>query len=174
MEKENSTALMDWNINTLGRTCSVSAQPLAVGDRVICFIYRDAQGQVQRADVVETESEQYTVPGDLLGRWGRVVKPRGEEAREAREQALASAEELFMSLFEQSADGAQAERDTFKLVLALYLERKRIVRRQGREDAEGFQEYLHVKTKQTFHVPMDDPQPALLLALQTQLEMLLV
>lgn len=165
---------MEWNINTLGRTCAVSSQPFTVGDRVTCFIYRDAEGQVQRADVGEAVIDRFEVPPALLGRWGRVVKARGEEAREAREQALASAEELFMSLFEQSGDGAEAERDTFKLVLALYLERKRIVRRQGRLDAEGLQCYLHVKTKQTFQVPMDDPQPALLLALQTQLEMLLV
>lgn len=165
---------MDWNINTLGRTCAVSGQPFVIGDRVTCFIYRDAEGQVQRADVGEEELEQFAAPTGLLGRWGRVVRARGEEAREAREQALASAEELFMSLFEQSADEAEAERDTFKLVLALYLERKRIVRREGRLSADGLQQYLHVKTKQTFQVPMDDPQPALLLALQTQLEMLLV
>lgn len=165
---------MDWSINTLGRTCAVSGQSFAVGDRVTCFIYRDAEGQVQRADVGQPAADGFAVPGALLGRWGRVVKARGEEEREAREQALASAEELFMSLFEQSADQAEAERDTFKLVLALYLERKRIVRREGRTDKEGLQSYLHVKTRQTFDVPMDDPHPALLLALQTQLEMLLV
>lgn len=165
---------MDWTINTLGRNCAVSGQPFTVGDRVACFIFRDDQGQIQRADVGETVLEQFPLPGSLLGRWGRIVKGRGEEEREAREQALASAEELFMSLFEQSADQAEAERDTFKLVLALYLERKRIVRRQGRPAADGLQDYLHIKTKQVFRVPMDDPQPALLLALQSQLELLLV
>lgn len=163
---------MDWNINSLGRVCAVSNQPFEEGDSVACFIYRDAEGQVQRVDVGEAMLEQFDVPSGLLGRWGRVVKSRGEQAREAREQALASAEELFVSLFEQP--GEEPERDTFKLVLALYLERKRIVRRQGQTGADGLQPYLHVKTRQSFLVPMQDPQPQLLLALQAQLEMLLV
>jgi len=162
---------MDWQIKPLARECAVSGQPFAIGDQVVCFLHRDEEGQLQRADVAADRVDEFPRPGAVLGRWGREVKPRGEEEKEARAQALATSEELFLSLFEENSAELAADRELFKQVLALLLERKRILRAQGRP-ADGQQTYLHVRSKQTYIVSAQDPEPEALLRIEEELNAL--
>lgn len=162
---------MDWQIKPLAHSSAVSGEPLVVGDRVECFVFLDEAGALTRADIRENETERFPRPESVLGRWQRVVKDRGEEQREAREQTLATAEDLFFSLFEME-DGEPetvAEREALKQVLALMLERKRILRSQGRV-TNGVQNYLHVRSKRTVDVPMHELEPEQILSLQDKLE----
>lgn len=162
---------MDWQIKPLARECAVSGEVFNIGDDVVCFLYRDEEGQLQRADVAAAQVDNFPRPEAVLGRWGREVKPRGEEEREARAQALATTEDLFLSLFELDGEEAAEDRELFKQVLALMLERKRILRAQGRP-RNGQQSYLHVSSKQTYAVSAADPDPAALLRIEEQLHLL--
>jgi len=162
---------MDWQIKPLARECAVSGEPFEIGDEVICFLFRDDEGQLQRADVSEAKVDEFPRPEAVLGRWGREVKPRGEEEREARAHALATTEELFLSLFKEDSPEMADDRELFKQVLALMLERKRILRAQGRPE-NGVQTYLHVRSKETYQVSATDPDPAALVRIQEELNML--
>lgn len=162
--------MIDWQIQPLSRTCAATGQPLEEGERVTCFLFRDEQGQLQRADVRGAEAADFTPEGVTLGRWGRTLKPRNEEEREAKQQALASAEELFMSLAEASVEGDDT-RDALLQILALLLERKRVLKEVERPEAAVVR-FKHAKTGQTFDVPMHEIAPTQLIALQGQLEAL--
>lgn len=159
---------MDWQIQPLSRNCSVTQKPLAIGDRVVSVIYRDSEGVLTRADLHADAASDYQPEGSLLGRWEREVKDRGEETRAHRQQALASAEDFFLSLYGESLDTADSERAAFQQLLALYLERKRILRPVG-EPTDGVRTYLHVKSKQTYAVPQHDIPPEQLIDLQEDL-----
>lgn len=162
---------MDWQIKPLARECAVSGEVFEIGDEVVCFLFRDEEGQLQRADVAEAKVDEFPRPEAVLGRWGREVKPRGEEEREARANALATTEELFLSLFKEDSPEMADDRELFKQVLALMLERKRILRSQGRPE-KGVQTYLHVRSKETYQVQSSDPDPAALIRIQEELNLL--
>ncbi|GHB98506.1 hypothetical protein [Cerasicoccus arenae] len=162
---------MDWQIKPLARECAVSGEPFEIGDEVICFLYRDEEGQLQRADVATSKVDDFPRPEAVLGRWGREVKPRGEDEREARAHALATTEELFLSLFESDSADVAEDRELFKQVLGLMLERKRILRSQGRP-VDGQQSYLHVRSKVLYSVQSSDPDPASLVRIQEELNSL--
>jgi hypothetical protein len=119
--------MVDWQIQPLSRTCAATGEPLQEGERVACYLFRDDEGQLRRADIHAGAADTYLPTGRVLGRWGRTLKPRSEEDKEARQQALASAEELFLSLFETVGEAEDATADALKQVLALLLERKRIL-----------------------------------------------
>lgn len=166
---------MDWQIKPLAHKSAVSGETLNIGEKVVCFIFVDENAEIQRIDIREQETEQFPRPESILGRWTRVVKSRGEEEREAREQQMATAEDIFFSLF-NVADGDEetvSERETLKQVLALMLERKRILRSQGKVK-DGYQHYLHVKTKRELSVSMHELTVDQLISLQEKLEALVL
>jgi hypothetical protein len=49
------------------------------------------------------------------------------------------------------------------------LERKRVVRAQGKRLREGVQSYIHIKTKQIFAVPITDISADLMVRIQETL-----
>ena len=90
----------------------------------------------------------------MLGRWSRKIK-KTENGQSIVRQKVASAEDFFISLYE-SSDRTDNDEETnaLKHLLALMLERKRVVRVQGKRQHSGVQTYIHIKTKQTFDVPI--------------------
>lgn len=168
LDKLENQILMDWQIQPLARRCALTNEPLETGERIACFLYRDEQGQLARADVRESAAGDFHCAGAILGRWGRTVKDRGEEEREARQQQLASTEELFLSLYQMEDDSPNREREALKQLLALLLERKRVLRPQG-PPKDGLALYLHIRSKQSYPVPMHDIPLEQLLPLQEQL-----
>jgi len=162
---------MDWQIKPLARQCAVSGERFAIGDQVVCFLQRADDGQLLRADVAAANVDQFPRPNAVLGRWGREVKPDGEEEKEARAQALATTEELFLSLFEENGAAVADDRKLFQQVLALLLERKRVLRAQGRP-SNGQQTYLHVRSKQEFTVSANNLEPEALGRIQEELQAL--
>lgn len=137
---------------------------------MLCFLYLETDATIRRVDVLEREAGDYTPPGRLLGRWRRVVKAPEEEVREQQKQRLVASEEVFLSLFFEEAQPSE-EADALKQLLALMLERKRILRAEGRPQ-DGFQVYLHVPSKQHYRVPMRSLTSEVLAQMQSQLNVL--
>ncbi len=149
---------MDWQVKPIARVCAASGKELHVGDLVTCVVFKPVGGNIERADVLKDQAANFTPNGLLLGRWTREVKERGEEDQAQRAQLLASREEFFLSLYEDPADPS-GDKDVLKHILAMLLERKRIIKQVGAA-AEGQLTYVHAATKQTYLVPVIDLQPA--------------
>lgn len=147
---------MEWQIKTIARKSTLSGEAFNPGDTVVCLVYKDAEaGELGRADLLPDELEVFELPGEVLGRWKRVVKDPDDEAAGARE-TMASAEDFFFSLYESENDTPETRdsSDMLKHLLSLMLERKRVLRPVGARQVEGVQTYLHVKSKRTLDVPI--------------------
>ncbi len=159
---------MDWTTKPLARVSSLSGQPFNEGDRVVSLLRRDGE-LFERLDYLESELTAETMPGgEILGRWNRVVKPAPASQKQAREQELAGAEEMFLALVADE----QAEEDPDRLallqMLALTLERRRVLKALGQAQ-DGVQPYLHLPTKTEMSVQVVDLTPEQLLRIGPQL-----
>ncbi len=158
---------MDWAIKSLSRASFISGTAFTPGEKVACVIFRGPEG-LQRADLSETEAREWQPPGVVLGRWNRKAEDENEAAK--RRLALASAEEVFLALI-QEPGGAGEEKDLLLQLLALLLERKRLLRPQGRP-AEGRLRYWHPRLQLEFSVPHQELTPERLVSLREQLHLL--
>ena len=157
---------MEWQIKTIARKSTFSGEAFEPGDRVVCLIYKDEQAsELGRADLRPEEVEAFDLPGEVLGRWTRVVKDPDSESVNARE-TMASAEDFFFSLYENEQADAREESDMLKHLLSLMLERKRVLRALGDRQTDGEQTYLHVKTKQQLSVPIVEISTELMLKIE--------
>ena len=158
---------MNWHFKGIARTSALSESTFSEGEQVVCLIYKDVKkGEIGRSDIRPEEEADFKLPGELLGRWLHTIKKPENKAMAAREQ-LASAEDFFFSLFELSRDAESSEEtNALKYLLALMLERKRVVRAQGKRHSDGAQSYLHVKTKQMLDVPIVDISADLMIRIQ--------
>ncbi|MGZ0657411.1 hypothetical protein ACWPKO_02805 [Coraliomargarita sp. W4R53] len=157
---------MEWQFKTIARKSTLSGEAFHPGDRVICLIYKDdVEGELGRADLRLEEDETFDLPGEVLGRWSRVVKDPDDDSVSARE-TMASAEDFFFSLYDNEQPAAQEESDMLKHLLSLMLERKRVLRAIGDRKTSGEQTYLHAKTKRELKVPIVDISTELMLRIQ--------
>lgn len=157
---------MDWTVGRIAGESSVSGKPLEAGARVWSYLYLDGDGAVQRMDVLAEEVEAVERPRQLLCCWQSTVKAKETSAAAERQAALESAEASFLALFEEAeggesgaeedvagderAESVHAARERLTFILALQLERKRILRPLGRG------RYLHVASKREFTVPQPE------------------
>jgi hypothetical protein len=161
--------LMEWHFKSIARKSALSQAPFLPGERVVCLIFKDLEaGEMGRADVLPDEVDTYELPGEVLGRWTRVVKDPNDEGAHVRE-TVASAEDFFLSLYAKDQESAPAETDALKHLLALMLERKRVVRALGTRQLAGVQLYRHIKTKQELEVPVVEISANLMLKIQDTL-----
>ncbi|MDR2430375.1 MAG: hypothetical protein LBD14_05770 [Puniceicoccales bacterium] len=148
----------------------MSGESFKTGDRVVCVVYKPEGLPIDRVDVLAEHFARHALAGVELGRWVREVKERAEEEREARLQLLATREEFFLSLYADAEDPS-GEKAVLKQLLALLLERKRVLRALGRPSG-GVQRYLHVRTREEFDVPAGELVPEEVARVQSALEML--
>ena len=163
---------MELNLQPLSTTCFVSGQPFTEGARVASFLVRDPQSPViLRYDVLESSMVEFQ-PGNgtVVCRWVHPYKPR--RAGENPDRALKlTTENLFLTLADPAAE-ATPETTRLVLVLALMLERKRILRPRGRT-ADGLKNrYEHARTKQVYELPADELSPEFFVQVQEQLSVL--
>lgn len=164
---------MDWQIKSLSKKSSQSGAELKAGDVVVSIIFQNQAGEIERSDFLKSELEQNPYNGKFLGKWERVVSDNPQEdERQARRLALSGSEDLFISLFDD-ADIDMEQKDVLKQMLALLLERKRILRAKARPQ-NGVQTYIHVATKREFKVEQKELNEELILNIQSQIEAFLI
>lgn len=162
--------MTEWQVQPLSRRCAVSGEPLKPGDSVVCVIVKPVGAEITRFDVAESRLAEFNPDGIVLGRWARVVKDRNDEDKETRLRLLATREEFFLSLFSDAAD-PDGDKAVLKQLLALLLERRRILRAVG-TPSNGVQLYKHVRTGDEYAVPVGDITPEQVARVQTALEVL--
>ena len=157
---------MEWQIKTIARKSTLSGELFNPGDQVVCLVFKDdAAGELGRSDLKPEEVDGFELPGQVLGRWTRVVKDPDDDATSAKE-TMASAEDFFFSLYDNVDPEAREELDMLKHLLSLMLERKRILRPVGPRQTGGAQTYLHVKSKRELEVPIVDISTELMLKIE--------
>lgn len=161
---------MDWQVKPIARICAASGKELHAGDIVTCIVFKPVGGEIERVDVLREHTGSYAPQGLLLGRWTREVKERGEEEQAQRAQLLASREEFFLSLYDSEEDPS-GDKAVLKHILAMLLERKRVIRPAGPAD-NGLTPYQHAATKQIYLVPVLDLQPSHLVKVGATLDLL--
>ena len=166
--------MLDWQIKPLAKKSAVSDREIRPGDCVVCAVFVDELGNLDRIDVHKDEFDSAKIKGKVIGWWERVVSdaPDADE-RAARKMALASSEDFFLSLFDEASSVEMEESDVVKQMLGLLLERKRILRPLGRP-RNGVQKYLHVATKREFAVPQKNPDEELIYRIQNQLGAIII
>ena len=178
---------MDWSIQPFSKKSTASGERFEAGETVVSFLYKDEAGVLQRMDLKQEELPHSALPARVLGRWTHAVKAKDEGAQE-KQAHLESAEALFLSFFEagsEDAAGSQEDVDTpaapagsdqdkalLQLILALMLERKRILKPlDGAEKAES-RRYIHVRSQMTYTVPVVAYQAEDLVRIQERLKTL--
>ena len=149
---------MDWQIKTMaGKSCASDTE-FKPGDTVFSLIFKDmTEGVLARADILSDELEAFELAGPRLGQWKRSIKEDGTGDLAPQEQMVA-AEDLFLSLFEDQKDGEAGVEEleclALQHLLALLLERKRVLRSMGARAKEGTQRSRHPKLDREFEVPV--------------------
>ncbi len=165
--------MLEWQIKPLAKK-TASGRDISAGDTVVCAVFVDELGNLDRVDFLKDEFDESMLTGKIIGRWERVVSANPEEdERMARKMSLASSEDFFLSLFDESSAVQTDEVDVVKQMLALLLERKRVIRSQGRASG-GVQKYLHVATKRVFDVPQKNLDEELIVKIQSQLGSIII
>lgn len=135
----------------------MSGEPLQPGDRVVCVVVKPVGREIERHDIAAAREEEFKADGLVLGRWSRVIRDRPDEEREVRARLLASREEFFLSLFADPAD-PEGDKAVLKQLLALLLERRRVLRPQG-PPSDGAMRYRHVASGAEYLVPDEELSP---------------
>ena len=92
---------MDISIRTVSEASAISGDAFNPGDRVWSILFRDAEGIVERMDVLPEELEGVDPEGGILCKWSQVIKEHESTEAELRRAALQSTEEVFLSLYEE-------------------------------------------------------------------------
>jgi hypothetical protein len=100
-----------------------------------------------------------------------VFKPRKAGENAEREMKL-TAEALFLNLADPATD-VTPENTRLVQFLALMLERKRVLKPQGRSADGAKNVYEHAKSKQMYEVPVGELSPDFFIQVQEQLSVLM-
>ncbi|MEX0326757.1 MAG: hypothetical protein AB3N33_11790 [Puniceicoccaceae bacterium] len=162
---------MDIAIRSVGKLSGYSETPFHAGDVVWSYLYRTPEGFIDRLDILEQERDEVELEGAVICRWSQQIKEKGVTEAEEKRSALQSADEIFLSLFEEPAEAGEAglvdeTRDRLKFFLALQLERKRILKRLGG------QRFRHMPTKRELTVPDMEITPELISAFQEEISLM--
>lgn len=155
---------MELNLHPIATKCFVSGRDFAEGDRVVCYLAREASGEVVRRDLLEAEDGRFMPPAFVYCRWVVGFKPRLANENAALHLKL-TAENLFLTLAlpegasEDTAagNGAGSATNTPLLqFLALMLERKRLIKPRGLSQDGQRQIYEHMPSHQLYEIPVGD------------------
>lgn len=124
---------------------------------------------IVRYDVLESELPGFSTTGAVVCRWALIFKPRRAGENPERNLKL-TAESLFLELSDP-ANERTVENERLLQVLAMMLERKRVLRPKGRSGggADAKQVYEHAKLKTLHEVPAAELSPEFFLSIQEQL-----
>jgi len=161
---------MELTLHPLAKTCRASGRAFAEGDRIICRLVREASGEIARHDVLASEEAAYVKPGFVFCTWAVAYTARRAEEKPDRALKL-TAENLFVTLADPATEPNEANTPLLQ-VLALMLERKKILRPRGHTADGARQIFEHAKSHQLYEVPVGVLDEAFFVAIQSQLEVL--
>ncbi len=142
---------MEWHITPISRESRLTGEPFEKGDRVLSSLVKTDEGEALRIDVLESESDDLELPGDLICKWTQVFKPRNTDDKEREEAMKLTADNLLLNLFEGEEEPT-TENAHLKHFLGLMLERRRVLKVVEKD--ENFIQYLHRPSKQVLPVPI--------------------
>jgi hypothetical protein len=151
---------MELNLHPIATKCFVSGRDFQEDDRVVCYLAREASGEVIRRDLLESEDGRFMPPAFVYCRWVVGFKQRKAGENPALTLKL-TAENLFLTLAlpvnsEAVSDQPSAINTPLLQFLALMLERKKLIKpREVTEDGLR-QIYEHMPTHQLYEVPVGD------------------
>ncbi len=160
--------MIDWQVKSLSKHSEFSGRKFQSGQRIVSFLFKNEEGDLGRADVLDEEREDFRPPGAVLGWWGRRLRKDLDES-EANREAVASTEEFFLSLYDDRA-GDIEESAVLKYLFAIMLERKRILKPVGRAMPGEPQTYLMRKSGRKFDVPIVDVTAQSVMRIEEQLK----
>ena len=171
-KQERPQIFMELTLQSLSSRCHVTGRPFADGERVVSFLNRAtgaAAGPegIVRSDVLEAEQGNFMAPGPLVCRWVQIFKARRVLENPERTLKL-TAESLFLAL-NDPANERTVENDRLLQVLAMMLERKRVLRAKGRTPDQRRFRYEHAKNKTMHEVEAAELNPEFFLSIQSQL-----
>src|SRR3954463_6658597 len=67
---------MELNLHPIATKCFVSGRDFQENDRVVCYLAREANGEVARRDLLETEDGRFMPPAFVYCRWVVAFKQR--------------------------------------------------------------------------------------------------
>lgn len=161
---------MDWSIQPFSKKSAASGECFEAGETVVSLIYKDDTGLLQRMDLKDHEISGRSLPPRVLGRWTHAVKAKQERSQEKQEH-LQSAEALFLSLFEEDPEGQLSQgplgpiensealdqdKAILKLILALMLERKRMLKPITAAIDPKELSYIHVRSQRAYAIRVID------------------
>lgn len=165
---------MEWQVRPVARECCVSGKSFEPGEHIVCFIYKNKAGELLREDVKEEFMSEYTAAGEILGRWSRVIPIKENQESIDKKSITQNAEQLFLGLFYNEDDSNSIEKEVLKQILALLLERKRILKRIKGKIIDNKQYYLHSGGGEEYSVSMEDFDLLLISQVEEQVSKLIL
>lgn len=161
---------MELNLHPIATKCCVSGREFAEGDRVVCYLVREADGLTGRRDLLESEDANLPAPAEIYCRWVLGYKPRRGEENADRALKM-TAENLFLALADPTNPPNDANTPLLQF-LALMLERKKILKPRG-VSADGTKNvYEHMRLHQMYEIPVGDLNAEFFIKIQGQLDVL--
>ena len=171
--------MQEWNLQSGSRKSTGSQELFTDGQKVrsiLCIV--ESEGIV-RLDF-DLEEEVDLGEARPVAQWLRTFRSNEAEKEIARE-AVETADDLFDQLMnpssseeEETGDDEQQEvLQILRCLLALHLERKRVLRPKGRVRPDGFQIYRHPKRDRDYEVQSVDLRPDLIQKIENQLDFVL-
>ena len=155
---------MELNLHPIATKCFVSGRDFAENDRVVCYLAREATGEIIRRDLLETEDQptpgygaasgRFMPPAFIYCRWVVAFKQRKADENPALTLKL-TAENLFLTLADPTNE-PNATNTPLLQFLALMLERKKLIKPRGLTEDGVRQIYEHMGTHQLYEVPVGD------------------
>ncbi len=161
---------MELNLHPIATKCCASGREFAEGDRVVCYLVREADGLSGRRDLLEAEDAAWPKPVEIFCRWVIAYKPRRGEDNADRALKL-TAETLFLTLADPANPPNEANTPLLQF-LALMLERKKILKPRGVTPDGARTIYEHMRLHQMVEVPVGDLNAEFFVKIQGQLDVL--
>lgn len=161
---------MELNLHPLATKCCVSGREFAEGERVVCFLVREADGLTGRRDVIESEVPNMQAPTEIFCRWVIHYKPRKGEENADRTLKM-TAENLFVTLADPANPADEANTPLLQF-LALMLERKKILKPRGKTPDGARNVFEHARSHHMYEIPVGDLNAEFFQKIQGQLDVL--
>lgn len=170
---------MEWQLKPLSKNCGLSGELFKPGEKIYCFIFKDSNNEIARMDVKESVYTNDKLPKSLLGKWVRVAQPHKSEQKKELEsihnENLSAAEALFISTYEHDIPSVESfeEKILIQQLLSLFLERKKILKREKYSSNNLEITYQHIPSKKTYSVPQKKFSIETIIKLQKELNIIL-